>query len=176
MGLFSFVKDAGANIFKGKPGAQEIEDHLRKEFGTRVVSLKAGLDGSAVKLVGICDTVKTREQVILMAGNLKGIEKVNGDALRVKREGEVLGSYDKPAQQPAAAAAATELPPETVEEPEPLQSVFYTIKAGDTLSKIAKEHLGNAMKYNEIFEANQDVIKDVNKIYPGQVIRIPLKQ
>ncbi len=50
---------------------------------------------------------------------------------------------------------------------------FYTIQKGDTLSKIAKTFYGNAMKYPVIFEANREVIKDANLIYPGQVIRIP---
>jgi len=50
---------------------------------------------------------------------------------------------------------------------------YYTIESGDTLSKIAKEFLGNAMDYPKIFEANREVIKDPNLIYPGQKIRIP---
>lgn len=49
----------------------------------------------------------------------------------------------------------------------------YTVKAGDTLSKIAKEHLGNANAYHEIFEANRDQLTDPDKIYPGQVLKIP---
>ncbi len=49
----------------------------------------------------------------------------------------------------------------------------YTVKAGDTLSKIAKEHLGNANAYMKIFEANKDVLSDPDKIKPGQVLRIP---
>jgi len=49
----------------------------------------------------------------------------------------------------------------------------YTVKAGDTLSKIAKETLGDANAYNEIFNANRDVLSDPNKIQPGQVLKIP---
>ena len=49
----------------------------------------------------------------------------------------------------------------------------YTVKAGDTLSKIAKEHLGDANAYNKIFEANRDQLSDPDKIKPGQVLRIP---
>lgn len=51
---------------------------------------------------------------------------------------------------------------------------YYTIKSGDTLSSIAKHFLGNASAYNQIFEANREVIQDPNKIYVGQKIRIPL--
>jgi len=59
-------------------------------------------------------------------------------------------------------------------EPEPAV-VYYTIVSGDSLSKIAKAHYGNAMDYPKIFEANKEVIKDPDLIYPGQKIRIPPK-
>jgi nucleoid-associated protein YgaU len=49
----------------------------------------------------------------------------------------------------------------------------YTVKAGDTLSKIARDHLGDANAYNKIFEANRDQLDDPDKIKPGQVLRIP---
>jgi nucleoid-associated protein YgaU len=49
----------------------------------------------------------------------------------------------------------------------------YTVKAGDTLSKIAKEHLGNANAYMKIFEANKDQLSNPDLIKPGQVLRLP---
>jgi nucleoid-associated protein YgaU len=49
----------------------------------------------------------------------------------------------------------------------------YTVKPGDTLSKIAKETLGNANAYMKIFDANKDQLTDPDKIKPGQVLRIP---
>jgi nucleoid-associated protein YgaU len=49
----------------------------------------------------------------------------------------------------------------------------YTVKSGDTLSKIAKELLGNANAYMEIFNANKDQLSDPDKIKPGQQLRIP---
>ena len=49
----------------------------------------------------------------------------------------------------------------------------YTVKAGDTLSKIAKERLGDANAYMKIFNANKDQLTDPDKIKPGQVLRIP---
>ena len=52
-------------------------------------------------------------------------------------------------------------------------ATFYEVKSGDSLSKIAKEHYGDAMKYMAIFEANKPMLKDPNEIYPGQVLRIP---
>ena len=49
----------------------------------------------------------------------------------------------------------------------------YTVKAGDTLSAIAKEHLGSAGAYTKIFELNKDQLTDPDKIKPGQVLRLP---
>ena len=51
---------------------------------------------------------------------------------------------------------------------------YYVIQSGDTLSALAKKYYGNAGDYPRIFEANREVIKDADKIYPGQKIRIPL--
>ena len=50
---------------------------------------------------------------------------------------------------------------------------FHTVVSGDTLGKIAKEFYGNAMKYPVIFEANKPMLSHPDKIYPGQVLRIP---
>ena len=63
-----------------------------------------------------------------------------------------------------AAAAAT---------PAPAPARTYTVQPGDTLSKIAKEQLGNANAYMKIFEANKDQLTDPDKIKPGQVLKIP---
>lgn len=49
----------------------------------------------------------------------------------------------------------------------------HTVKAGDTLSKIAKQYLGDANAYMDIFNANKDQLKDPDKIQPGQVLKIP---
>jgi|SRR6188508_3113608 len=65
---------------------------------------------------------------------------------------------------PAASAPTT---------PPPAVASTYTVKAGDTLSKIAKELLGSANAYPQIFEANRDQLSDPDKIKPGQVLKIP---
>lgn len=141
MGLFDFLKDVGSNIFGGgKDEAAEIQNLLTENLGDSISQLKVEFDDGQVKLGGQCDTQATKEKAILLAGNLKGVEKVDGDFLYAPAEEE---------------------------------SEFYTVKSGDSLSKIAKKYYGNAMKYPAIFEANKEVIKDPNLIYPGQRLRIP---
>lgn len=79
-------------------------------------------------------------------------------------QSDVVGDIrvQAPAAAPAAAAPAAK-PQET-----------YTVKAGDSLSKIAKEHLGNANAYMAIFNANRDVLTDPDKIKPGMVLKLPV--
>ena len=50
---------------------------------------------------------------------------------------------------------------------------YYTVKSGDTLSKISKDMYGDANHYNLIFEANRPMLSNPDKIYPGQTLRIP---
>ena len=69
---------------------------------------------------------------------------------------QVTGGPGAPAAASAPAAAKT-----------------YTVKAGDTLSKIAKDHLGHAGAFMQIFELNRDQLTDPDKIKPGQVLRLP---
>ena len=58
-------------------------------------------------------------------------------------------------------------------EAEADKAIFHTVEKGDTLSAIAKKTLGNANRYPEIFEANKPMLTHPDKIYPGQVLRIP---
>ena len=59
-------------------------------------------------------------------------------------------------------------PPRTTQQPE-----TYTVKSGDSLSKIAKQHYGDGNKWRAIFEANRDLITNPDLIHPGQVLKIP---
>ena len=141
MGLFSFIKNIGMDLFKGGEEAEEVQKMLTKDFGNRISELKVEFDDGTVTLAGNCDSQATREKAVLLAGNVKGVEKVNDENFSA---------------------------PPAKEETE-----FYVIRKGDTLSKIAKQYYGNAMKYPVIFEANREVIKDPDLICPGQTVRIP---
>ena len=64
---------------------------------------------------------------------------------------------------------------ETSHDDDTKGAIFHTVVRGDTLSAIAKKALGNANRYMEIFEANKPMLAHPDKIYPGQVLRIPQK-
>ncbi|MEL6325202.1 MAG: peptidoglycan-binding protein LysM [Pseudomonadota bacterium] len=106
---------------------------------------------------------------------LEGDVKVDVDGSKVKISG------DAPSQEmreKIILAAGNIEGIETVEDEiktstaEP-EATFHTVERGDTLSAIAKAHYGDAMKYPVIFEANKPMLTDPDKIYPGQVLRIP---
>jgi len=142
MGFMKFVGDVGNLVGGKKPQAStDIEKHLVETFGDKIKDLQVVYLDGTVTLGGACDSQATKEKAVLLAGNLKGVSKVQFDNLTA----------------PAAA--------ETVE--------YYTIKSGDTLWKIARQFYNDGNKYPKIFEANKEVIKDPNLIFPGQQIRIP---
>ena len=76
-------------------------------------------------------------------------------------------------QVTVARAAPAQAPPTTAAPPAAAAGKTYTVQPGDTLSKIAKKHLGNANAYMKVFDANKDQLSDPDKIRPGQVLRIP---
>ncbi|QHS09275.1 peptidoglycan-binding protein LysM [Sinimarinibacterium sp. NLF-5-8] len=162
MGLFDFVRNAGEKIFGGK--AELDEQAIRKHILDQGLALKpfnvvASPDGT-VSLIGYAKTIEDKEKAIITAGNINGVAKVDD---RIK-----IG-------EPASAAAAPEAVDanQTVEASEAPQARFYTVVSGDTLSKIAKQMYGNANLYPKIFEANKPMLTHPDKIYPGQVLRIP---
>ncbi len=147
MGLFDFVKDVGRQIFDtDDEAADNIKQHL--EIKTSGLSnLTVEFDDGVATICGDCKNQAVRDKAILIAGNIKGVKKVVADDLKA--------------------------PPPKPEEPEE-KAEFYEIVKGDTLGAISKKYYGSAGKYLKICEANRDIIKDPNKIYPGQKIRIPL--
>jgi nucleoid-associated protein YgaU len=74
---------------------------------------------------------------------------------------------------PAPQAASPQAAPAAKPAPASPQGKTYTVKSGDTLSRIAKEHLGNANDYMKIFDLNKDQLANPDLIKPGQVLRLP---
>ena len=146
MGLLDFISNAGRDLFGGNKGneAQQIKAEVEKELGDNITNLGVMFNEGKVTLQGEAKSLAAKEKAALIAGNVKGVESVSDDRLNV-------------AGAPAPASTTR----------------YYKIQSGDSLSKIAKEFYGDANRYNEIFEANREVIKDPDLIYPGQQIRIP---
>lgn len=167
MGLFSF--------FKGGVDVDDIQEMLKRELGEKISNLKTEFHEqyNLVGLSGECDSMATREKAILLAGNVKGVEKVNARFLKAPEDAEPRETAPEAEGSESFDATTPEQLLEQPSEPPKMESEFYEIKSGDTLSKIAKEFYGNAGKYPVIFEANREVIKDPDRIYPGQMIRIP---
>jgi len=160
MGLFSFIKNAGAKVFGiGKTTEEEaatakaaVEELRLEELAARsleetirdlelhVEGLNVLVDDDSATISGMAYDQATREKVILVVGNSDGIATVDDQM--------------------------------TVENVEP-EAQFHTVASGDTLGKLAKTYYGNAMKYPVIFEANKPMLSHPDKIYPGQVLRIP---
>ncbi len=83
-------------------------------------------------------------------------------------------AYEKAILIAGNVSGVTEVSADGLNAPAPTEKVeYYIIQKGDSLSKISKQYYGNAMDYPKIFEANREVIKDADLIYPGQKIRIP---
>lgn len=194
MGVWDFVKDAGKSLFGGPAEAAEVKPvpgsdakpvadtetqakvaALQKEvadLGLTGHDIKLRLSGDTVSIIGTVKDAETAEKLILAIGNVKGIARVNTDEL----------DYPKsvPAAQPAAQPSAPQAEAASAPAPKPAAgsqsqdgAVFYTVKKGDTLSEIAQKTLGKASRYHDIFAANKLMLTHPDKIYPGQVLRIP---
>lgn len=162
MGIFDFIKNAGEKIFK--PGEAKAEEAIVKHidsYGLRIDGLKVEVDGSTATLTGEAADIMTREKAVLVAGNVDGVDKVD-DRMTVKSSGADFSAVVGSSTAVVGAGGSGEWSSRT-----------YTVVKGDTLSKIAKEMYGDANKYPVIFEANKPMLKDPDKIYPGQVLRIP---
>ncbi len=164
MGVFTFIKDAGAKLIG-------VDDESRSEklteeiinTGLAVENLKITINDEKATVEGIARMQSIKEKIILMVGNNDGIESVE-DKLTVKIDPAVAAAAQEAAEEAERAAE--------IAAQEPVAQ-FYTVKRGDTLGAIAKEFYGNAGKYPVIFEANKPMLKDANLIYPGQTLRIP---
>ena len=148
MGIFSFNKSAGAKT-------PDISDEAKAKFMVNTINkynldvedLKINVKDETASVWGKVKEQSVKEKIVLGIGNVVGISEVDDNLTLQKQEANEV---------------------EDVTE-----AKFYTVEKGDSLSKISKKVYGDAMKYNSIFEANKPMLKDVNLIYPGQVLRIP---
>lgn len=149
MGLLSFLKGVGEKVFKKEEATPTPE----------VEPLRASALLAHVKALGLTYnnlSVKTSGDTVTLEGEVNDQEDSEKIALAV---GNVEGVQ-----------VVDNLL--TVATPAP-EATYHTVEKGDTLSKIAKAVYGDAMKYPVIFEANKPMLSHPDKIYPGQVLRIP---
>ena len=152
MGFFDFFKkDKGKELFKEDVAAEARADAIRAEIKRLGLpgDITVNVEGSKVKIGGKVPDEATRRKLVMIAGNVKGIDGVDDNEF---------------GQQTAQAGQAQG------------QMKTYEVQSGDTLSNIAKSQLGDAGDYNRIFEANRPMLKDPDEIYPGQMLIIPEEQ
>jgi nucleoid-associated protein YgaU len=163
MSLISFIKEAGEKLFKhpqaeapaGAPAAAPPDiAQLNATAGAAIEKYIASqglqVEGLNVGYDGATQTV-TVSGVAADQATKEKIVLCCGNVASVAKVNDML----------------------TVAAPAEPESTYHTVKSGDTLSKIAKEAYGDANAYMKIFEANKPMLKDPNKIYPGQMLRIP---
>ena len=182
MGLFDFASKAGDGIRDaltggGSPNENELRQTLTQN-GITIQNLDLDVKGDTVRIAGIADSNDEREKAILVLGNRKDVDKVEDSIQVLQPRRANLGT----AQQTTAATTGgptmagglgQQQQPRT---PDADETRFYRVQPGDTLSKIAEQHYGEANKYNQIFEANRPMLKDPDHIYPGQMLRVPPEQ
>ncbi|MBX3614379.1 MAG: peptidoglycan-binding protein LysM [Burkholderiaceae bacterium] len=154
MGLLSFIKEAGEKLFgsgEAKAGTADANTAAAKAIKDYIGAMKLSADNLEVAFDGSTGTVTVSGQ----ANDQETREKIVLCCGNVAHVDKVVDNM-------------------TVKNPLP-EAKFYTVVRGDTLSKIAKEYYGNANAYMTIFEANKPMLTHPDKIYPGQVLRIPPK-
>jgi nucleoid-associated protein YgaU len=179
MGLLDFVRDAGEKIFGKEDDDKAKAQRTQKPSAAPKTggAAKAGAPTVGAKPTPTFDEL--RELALRRAVEKHGLP-VTGLQIQVRGE-RVTVSGRVPTQEQReklvlvlgnVAGIAQVDDRLEVERKEP-EAKLYTVKSGDTLSKIAKEYYGNASKYPVIFEANKPMLTNPDKIYPGQVLRIP---
>lgn len=146
MGLWDFVKNAGKSIGIGSADAAEAP---------APDALKKELDDLGLE-----------------SGGLK-IE-VDGDKVKISGTAKSQEEKEKAIIAVGNIAGVSKVE-DAVTAPDSREPVFHTVVKGDNLWKIAEKYLGSGARNKEIFEANRPMLSDPDKIYPGQVLRIPEK-
>ncbi|MGO2506590.1 MAG: peptidoglycan-binding protein LysM [Psychrobacter alimentarius] len=175
MGVFSFAKDIGEKIFNRDDAKHDAKSET-----------KAAATTSAAKTTGTpaANSEPSAQSVANLLLRRIQQQNLNISDLQIKYNGttdtaEISGKAKTQADREKAIIAignvqnvAKVIDSIDIEEDAP-ESTMYTVKSGDSLSKIAKDVYGSTADYMKIFEANKPMLSDPDKIYPGQVLRIP---
>ena len=190
MGVFDFVKEAGAKIGIGDSKEEKAAQEKAKN--------QAAKAASEARAAEIAERVKTRKAASAKADRMERLEeskKARGLESYIKDLGFNVKGLDIRYDDGLATVSGEAADQDTREKVilaigntegvgqvqddikvpagADTESTMHVVVKGDTLSGIAKSHYGDAMKYPAIFEANKPLLSDPDKIYPGQVLRIP---
>lgn len=164
MGLISFIKEAGEKLFGGKEAKAAEAAAASQPSAENVAALsKAAGDAIATYIHTLGLKVNGLKVAFDAPSATVTVEGTVDDQATKEKVVLACGNVDK-------VAAVNDLLVVTTPAPE---SKWHTVVAGDNLSKIAKAFYGDANKYPLIFEANKPMLKHPDKIYPGQLLRIP---
>ena len=165
MGLLDFVKDAGEKLFgvgKAKAAMQEVAAAPADE-----AKIKAANDAAADAIMDYIRAQNLSATGLTVtfdgASSTVSVFGVAPDQATKEKIALCCGNV-------SGVAAVNNMMSVDLSEPE---GTYYTVVSGDTLSKISKNAYGDPNKYQRIFEANTPMLKHPDKIYPGQVLRIP---
>ena len=168
MGMFSFIKEAGEKLFGiGKAQAAPAAAAAAAPAGPSAEEIAALNATAAQAIAKYIESMNLKVDALDVAydGASETVTVAGVAPDQATREKVVLCCGNV-----ANVAAVNDLM--TVATPEP-ESQWYTVVKGDNLSKISKQFYGTPNKYPQIFEANKPMLTHPDKIYPGQVLRIP---
>ena len=164
MGLMSFIKDAGEKLF-GIGQAKAAQEAVKAAPTPENVAAMSAAAGEAIeKYINTQGLAVSALDIQFDAPS--GAVTVAGTVPDQATKEKVLLCCGNV----AGVASVNDMLVVTAPEPE---SQWHTVVSGDNLSKIAKKFYGDANKYPAIFEANKPMLSHPDKIYPGQVLRIP---
>jgi nucleoid-associated protein YgaU len=165
MGLMDFVKDAGEKLFgRGKAQAAMTEVKSDPNDQAKVAAANAAAGDAILDYIKAQNLTATGLTVTYDgATSTVSVFGVAPDQVTKEKIALCCGNVAGVAQVNNMMSVDQSAP----------EATYHTVASGDTLSKISKVAYGDANKYMVIFEANKPMLADPNKIYPGQVLRIP---
>jgi nucleoid-associated protein YgaU len=165
MAMIDFVKEAGEKLFgRGRAQAAMAEAKTDPANEAKIAAANAAAGDAILEYIK-SQNLKATGLTVTFDGATSTASVFGVAPDQATREKIVLCCGNV-----AGVAAVKDMM--SVDQSAP-EGTYYTVVAGDNLSKISKANYGDPNKYMRIFEANKPMLSDPNKIYPGQVLRIP---
>jgi len=179
MATYAFPAEAGAPPAGGRLDSDAVAARL-SALGLPAGDLRIACQDDAVVLEGRVPDAATQERIVLAAGNIQGVARVEDRMVPAHRAG-LLEAFAGLANLPAGSAsldAAEDRVHEAAPDPGdtafgPGGSVFHTVQEGETLEGIAQRHYGMTREVRRILEANAGLLSDERAVRPGMVLRLP---